>query len=164
MSLMDTILGFFASTQVGILGNFAIVSKGTLMRVVPHGPGRVRPITKPKRFNIPLVFNARSIAMRSCKRVKRRRNRRNHGSPLNPHFSPASCYGCRSTRCAGAYSRKPLRHSVNYAFSVFQSVRPGTASGPTPSPTEPGEKCGLGELEALTGIPECRYSDFLPDG
>ena len=48
------------------------------------------------------------------------------------HFSLASCYGRRSTHCAGAYSRKPLRHSVNYAFSVLQSVRPSTAASQHP--------------------------------
>ena len=51
---------------------------------------------------------------------------------FNPELSPASCYERRSSRCAGAYSRKPLRHSVNYAFSVLQSVRHSTAASRRP--------------------------------
>ena len=47
---------------------------------------------------------------------------------LNPHIAPTFCCGRRITRRGGAYSSKPLRHSVSYAFSVFLSVRPATTA------------------------------------
>ena len=46
----------------------------------------------------------------------------------SPHMAPAFCCGRRITRCGGAHSLKPLGHSVSYAFSVFASVRPATAT------------------------------------
>ena len=47
-------------------------------------------------------------------------------------ISPTSCCGRRSMRCDWPYSLKPLRRSVDYAFSVFQSVRPATAPSRRP--------------------------------
>ena len=52
---------------------------------------------------------------------------------LSPHFSPASCYGRRSTRCAGAYSRKPLRHSVQLCLQRLAVRAPQHNGVSTPS-------------------------------
>ena len=51
----------------------------------------------------------------------------------SPEFSPASCCGRRSTRCAGAYSRKPLRHSVPLCLQRLAVRAPRHSGVSTPS-------------------------------
>ena len=68
---------------------------------------------------------------------------------LSPHFSPASCYGRRSTRCAGAYSRKPLRHSVQLCLQRLAVRAPQHNGVSTPSRRSlvrnAGSPSGLGQ-------------------
>ena len=56
-----------------------------------------------------------------------------HVSHPSPEISPTFCCGRRSMRCDWPYSLKPLRRSVDYAFSVFQSVRASHSAVSTPS-------------------------------
>ena len=77
---------------------------------------------------------------------------------LSPHFSPASCYGRRSTRCAGAYSRKPLRHSVQLCLQRLAVRAPQHNGVSTPSrrslvrnagsPSGPGQRHPKGPARA----------------
>ena len=77
---------------------------------------------------------------------------------LSPHFSPASCYGRRSTRCAGAYSRKPLRHSVQLCLQRLAVRAPQHNGVSTPSrrslvrnagsPSGPGQRHPKGHARA----------------
>ena len=77
---------------------------------------------------------------------------------LSPHFSPASCYGRRSTRCAGAYSRKPLRHSVQLCLQRLAVRAPQHNGVSTPSrrslvrnagsPSGPGQRNPKGHARA----------------
>ena len=62
---------------------------------------------------------------------------------LNPHFSPESYCGRRSTRIFRPYSLRAPQRSVGYAFVAPRSVRPDSAGVSAPSLRPPGEKCGL---------------------
>ncbi|MCY4428583.1 MAG: hypothetical protein OXC05_16340 [Halieaceae bacterium] len=66
--------------------------------------------------------------------VERHRQDMTVAAMANSHVSPSFCCGYRITLHSGERhpvhpkSFKPLRRSVNYAFSVFASVRPATAA------------------------------------
>ena len=64
------------------------------------------------------------------------------GRFLSRNISPMFCCGRQSACVSGPYSFKPPRRSIDYAFSVFQSVRPTTTSILAPSRRTSVKYCG----------------------